>query len=549
MTGLEGISPGRNIQLIPYGLLNSFRDLDARNPADPHFENRAIGGTFGLDSKIVLNDSLVLDLTANPDFSQVESDEPQVTVNQRFAVYFPEKRPFFIENADYFRTPIDLFFTRQIANPSYGARLTGKIGPYSLGLLTADDRSPGLTVSPSDPLAGSRQYFTIARVSRDILKQSSVGAIYTDEEYPAANMFNRIGGLDGRIKITPSWTATLQSVVSSTQLPGNLYRAGPASYIDTTYSGVHTAYEATYKDISPGFLSLPGFVNRVDIRDLSNQFDYRFRPERGPLVAWGPSVHTDWVWSHDGTRLDLLTDPSLNFRFKGQSVLALFPYTDFHEQLRPIDFPALLANHDYHEHNSSIIFGTSYLKWLLLQGYYLWGDGINFVPPETQTLAACPGTGGIAFVACPPYLARTDTGHLTVSVRPISSLRIDNTYLFSRLRDRASAAAIFNNHIIRTKWNWQFNRELSFRMILQYTTTLANSSFTSLPTTKQFNADFLLTYLIHPGTAIYVGYNSDLQNIDPALQTAPGGGLVRTRDHFINDGRLFFVKVSYLFRF
>jgi len=312
---------------------------------------------------------------------------------------------------------------------------------------------------------------------------------------------------------------------------------------------VHTTEEATYKDISPGFISLPGFVNRVDIRDVANQFDYRFRPEAGPLVAWGPSLHTDWVWAHDGTRLDLLTDPSLNFRFKGQSILALYPYTDFHEQLRPIDFPALVANHDYHEHNSSVIFGTSYLKWLLLQGYYLWGNGINFVPPETQSVATCPGTGGIAFVACPPYLARTDTGHLSISLRPISSLRIDNTYLFSRLRDRASAAAIFNNHIIRTKWNWQFNRELSFRMILQYTTTLANPSFTSLPTTKQFNADFLLTYLIHPGTAIYVGYNTDLQNIDPALQTAPNGGLVRTRDHLINDGRLFFVKVSYLFRF
>jgi hypothetical protein len=138
---------------------------------------------------------------------------------------------------------------------------------------------------------------------------------------------------------------------------------------------------------------------------------------------------------------------------------------------------------------------------------------------------------------------------LTISVRPISSLRIDNTYLFSRLRERDSAAAIFNNHIIRTKWNWQFNRELSFRMILQYSATLANPTLTSLATTKQFNADFLLTYLIHPGTAIYVGYNSDLQNIDPALQVVPGSGLLRTRDHLINDGRLFFVKVSYLFRF
>ena len=549
VTGLEGISPGRNVQFIPYGLLNSFHDLDDRNPNDPHFENRAVGGTLGLDSKIVLKDSLVLDLTANPDFSQVESDEPQVTVNQRYRVYFPEKRPFFIENGDYFRTPIDLFFTRQIVNPSYGARLSGKLGPYSVGVLTADDRAPGLIVAPSDPLAGSRQYFTIARVSRDLFKQSSLGAIFADEEYPAAGGFNRIGGLDSRIKFRPSWTATLQSVVSSTEVPGGGYRAGPASFVDTTYSGVHTNYEGTYKDISPGFVSLPGFVNRVDIRDFGNQFDYRFRPESGPLVAWGPSMHTDWVWGHDGTRLDLLTDASLNFRFKGQSYLLLYPYTDFHERLRPVDFATLTANRDYHEHNSTVIFGTSYLRWLLLQGYYSWGNGVNFVAPVASMPTACPGSPEVVATACPPFLARSDTANLTVSVRPVSALRVDNTYLFSRLRDRGSSAGIFDNHIIRTKWNWQFTRELSFRMILQYTATLANSTLTSLPTTKQLNGDFLFTYLIHPGTAIYVGYNSDFQNLDPALGMAPGGGVLRTRDRLINDGRLFFVKVSYLFRF
>jgi hypothetical protein len=549
MTGLEGISPGRNVQLIPYGLLNSFRDLDTRDPNDPHFENRAIGGTFGLDSKIVFNDSLVLDLTANPDFSQVESDEPQVTVNQRFAVYFPEKRPFFIENADYFRTPINLFFTRQIANPSYGVRLTGKAGPYSIGVLTADDRAPGLTVAPSSALAGSRQYFTVARISRDIFKQSSIGAIYTDEQYPAAGGFNRIGGLDSRIKFASNWTATLQSVASSTQIPGGVYQAGPASFADTTYSGVHTSYEGTYKDISRGFTSLPGFVNRVDIRDFGNTFDYRFRPVSGPLVAWGPSMHTDWVWAHDGTRLDLLTDPSLGFRFKGQTFLTLYPYTDFHEQLRPVDFAALSANRDYHEHDSSVIWSTSYLKWLVLQGFYFWGNGINFVAPFTQTAAPCPGSPHVLSTFCPPFLARSDSANLTVSLRPVSALRIDNTYLFSRLRDKDSSAAIFNNHIIRTKWNWQFNRELSVRMILQYTATLASSAFTSLPTTKQLNGDFLITYLIHPGTAIYVGYNSDFQNLDPALLPSPSGGLQRSRDRLINDGRLFFVKVSYLFRF
>lgn len=549
LTGLEGISPGRNLQFIPYGLLNSFRDIDARDPNNLHFENRAIGGTFGLDSKFILNDSFVLDLTANPDFSQVESEEPQVTVNERFAVYFPEKRPFFIENADYFRTPIDLFFTRSIADPSYGARLTGKAGPYSVGILTADDRTPGLTVAPSDPLAGSRQYFTIARVSRDLFKQSSIGAIYTDQEYPAGDGFNRIGGLDSRLKFTPSWTATLQSVVSSTQHSGGHYEAGPASYVDTTYSGIHTTYESTYKDISPGFTTVPGFVNRVDIRDWFNELDYRFRPNHGPLVSWGPSMHTDWVWAHDGTRLDKALDPSLFFSFKAQSYVKLFPYTDFHERLRPIDFASLPADRDYHEHLSTALWGTSYVKWMNVQGYYEWGNSVNFVPPFAATPIQCPGLPTVVSTSCAPYLARTDGASALVSFRPLSALRIDNTYLFTRLRDRQTGLAIFNNHIIRSKWNWQFNRELSFRMILQYTSTLANQQFTSLQTTKQLNGDFLITYLIHPGTAIYVGYNSDFQNIDPDLQLDPTGNLLRTRDRLINDGRLFFVKVSYLLRF
>ena len=88
------------------------------------------------------------------------------------------------------------------------------------------------------------------------------------------------------------------------------------------------------------------------------------------------------------------------------------------------------------------------------------------------------------------------------------------------------------------------------RVILQYTGTLTNPRFTYLPTAKRFNADFLVTYLVHPGTAIYVGYNSDLQNYDPTLGLDPNtGGLLRTRTGYINDSRQFFVKLSYLFRF
>ena len=126
-TGLE-MSRVRNIQLIPYGLLRGFRDIDQRDPANPFFESRTLQPEVGLDAKFILHDSFVLDATVNPDFSQVESDQPQITVNQRFEVFFPEKRPFFLENSNYFTTPIDLVFTRRIAHPEFGLRLTGKSG-------------------------------------------------------------------------------------------------------------------------------------------------------------------------------------------------------------------------------------------------------------------------------------------------------------------------------------------------------------------------------------------------------------------------------------
>ncbi|MBI3484748.1 MAG: carbohydrate binding family 9 domain-containing protein [Acidobacteria bacterium] len=132
-TGLEGISPGRNLQFIPYLSGRAFRAPDLRTPAQPVYAARSMELSAGLDAKIILKDSLVLDLTVNPDFSQVESDEPQLVVNQRYEVFFPEKRPFFTENANYFQVPMvtsnaELLFTRRIADPQFGARLTGKLG-------------------------------------------------------------------------------------------------------------------------------------------------------------------------------------------------------------------------------------------------------------------------------------------------------------------------------------------------------------------------------------------------------------------------------------
>ncbi len=536
--GMSGISPGRNIQLIPYGLMNSYRTVDDRGPnlacptpTDPkatcaHFQDRTIGGTFGMDGKFILNDSLVFDATANPDFSQVESDEPQVTVNQRFRVFFPEKRPFFIENADYFHTPIDLFFTRNIVDPDAGIRLTGRVGPWALGFLSSDDRAPGLTVEPGTALFKTRSYFNIARVSRDLFKQSSIGAIYADWEYPAANSFNRAGGIDARLKFSPKLTATLQGVVSSTEFDGN-YSAGPAYKADLAYTSSHWVQESTYNDVSPGFFTQPGFVNRVDLREYRDNTSYYFRPKSGPVVSWGPEFNGHWTWDHTGLRLDTDYIPDLTIVLKRQTRIFLFPYEEFRERLRPKDFLTLTQNQDFHEHASGVNASSSPVSQITLGAQYFWGDAVNFVPGFSCLL---PPPNPCTLRLNPPYLAHSDLAEAVATIHPFTQLRIDNKYLFSRLRTQDTNVNIFNNHILRTKWNWQFTRELSLRVILQYNATLTRNKpgdptdtfpLTSLPTTKNFNTDVLITYLLHPGTAVYVGYNSNLQNLNLRSPSIP----------------------------
>src|SRR5258708_7872115 len=131
ITGVADVSPSATIQFNPYGYLNGLHSLDDRDPTQPRFDNRTLQGKVGLDSKFVFHDSLVLDTTINPDFAQIESDQPQKTVNHSFEVFFPEKRPFFLENSNFFSdTNIGIYqtsrilFTRRIIDPTFGPRLT-----------------------------------------------------------------------------------------------------------------------------------------------------------------------------------------------------------------------------------------------------------------------------------------------------------------------------------------------------------------------------------------------------------------------------------------
>lgn len=524
-TGLEGISPGRNMQFIPYGIYRSFRSVDLRDAANPTFSNANFAGRMGLDAKFVLKDKFVVDVTGNPDFSQVESDEPQVTVNQRFELFFPEKRPFFLENASYFQTPIDLVFTRRIGDPTAGLRVTGKSGPYALGVLVSDDRAPGQIVPENDPLSGKRAYFAIGRINRDIGSQSTLGLIYTDREFEGS--FNRVGGADARIKLGENWVASGQAVTSSTQFLDGTHLGGPAYEADLTRSGRQLFLNAHYRDRSPGFITQTGFDPQPDIRNLNTFAEYKFRPEGKHLISWGPNMNYYYITDHSGRTLNWGFIPEFEFEFARQTRLQ-FTYAEEMEAFRPQDFAGLTRNISFVRNTKAIEFHSDYFKKVGIDLDYRWGTRINLVPPAGEE----------------PNLAKRTSAEVGVTVRPFDRLKIDNSYILFRLRDTESLHNIFNNHIVRSKWNYQITREWSVRLIGQYNTVLANPDFSVLRKDKSFNADFLLTYLLHPGTALYFGFNTNLQNPDLTF-IEPGPAPNR----FVNDNRIIFVKASYLFRF
>jgi hypothetical protein len=355
--GLENISPGHNFQLIPYGIFRSYRNVDLRDLDHPKFTQRDAYGQIGLDAKAVLKDKFVLDATANPDFSQIESDDPQVTVNQRFEVQFPGRRPFFLENSNYFQTPIPLLFTRRIADPQWGARLTGKDGPWAVGMLVADDASPGAEVAPDNSLFGKPAYFAVGRVSRDIGTQSSLGVMFTDRE--VGPYFNRVGGIDGRFSLNSHWVASFQGVVSSTLCSDTrdrvcnfgAYLAGPAAEIVLQRSGRKLNYITDYSDRSDGFRTFTGFDPQPDIHNLYHRVEYSFRPEGKHLISWGPQMELYHTFDHEGNYLNSGYFPSLKAEFMGQTFVSVL-YAKEMELLRPRDFSVLTSNQKYIRHTT-----------------------------------------------------------------------------------------------------------------------------------------------------------------------------------------------------
>jgi hypothetical protein len=299
-------------------------------------------------------------------------------------------------------------------------------------------------------------------------------------------------------------------------------------------------FGATYNDTGSGFVTHTGFFRRPDYRTFNTFSQITWHPKGGPIYSHGPTVGTFQSFDHQtGTHLSKSMSAVYDIALRGLTSIEVGAATGG-ETLRPLDFASLPQNQYYSEPDYWVFVGSDRYTRVGTRLQYEHVKSVNFT---------AVGVNDLPPVGNPPNSTWDDSLTFRLTLRPVQRLLIDNNYTWERLRDHAAEQSVFNNHIIRTKANYQITRALSLRFIETYQSLLTNPLQTTLKTTKGFNTDFLLTYLVHPGTAVYVGYNSNLNNLTPNLALAPDGDLARTRNSFINDERQFFVKISYLFRF
>jgi Domain of unknown function (DUF5916) len=547
--GFRDIEHGKNLQFEPYVLGRTLRQLNSIDPDNPYFQDKHIQGYAGLDAKFILHNSLVLDTTVNPDFSQVGIDNPAIP-NQRFPPYFAEVRPFFIENSSYFQTPVSLYYTNNIEKPQYGARLTGKLGPWALGVLGVDDRSPGEAVPPDDPEFNKRAHVYSGRVNRDLGTLSNVGVIYADREY--LDSFNRAGGFDYRARLKNRWTLTGQAVTSATENISNgthgeeacevlsLTCSGQSYSQQVDYSSLHRNWWMSYDDTSAGFVTDTGFFRRPDVREPSGSYRYTFRPSHGIVLSHGPGVYGERIWDHTGTPLDAYINPSYSVSFKYRTTVSAYVVLG-QDRLRPVDYPNLQNDVEYQSHTSGVNFYSSPGSYLAIGGGMRTGTEINYSPPGNEG----------------PSPVNLSSPNLNVEVKPISSIDLQNSYVYSHFTNVDNGDTVYENHEFISRWNYQMTKALSVNLIGQYISTLPNPQYTSLTNSKTLFADALLTYMPHPGTAVYFGYLGNFANIDRALCTRDTNGqcdpndpiLAPTYSSLTNDGKTLYLKVSYLLRF
>ena len=330
ITGLEGIETTRQLEINPsFTVSQTSRRSRYTFNGDPagRFMNEGVRGDFGMTAKFGLTPTTTLDFAYNPDFAQVEADAPVSTANVRFPIFFPEKRPFFLERIDIFQSGMNLVNTRAIVAPDIAAKLTGRSGKNTFGLLYASDNAPGnytdderegLLICQNDrvndptKVCGIERFVDrnadigVLRFKRDIGRQHNLGMFATT--YNFVDKHNHTGGLDGRFKLNPKTYAEFQVVGTHSRrnfydpdLDRTLYRTGNGvgyrAYLDVSGRNLYMNYLASGR--SPDYRADVGFTERVDTNYLGSFIQYQTERDAKKTIIYkrvfnATNIRYDW---------------------------------------------------------------------------------------------------------------------------------------------------------------------------------------------------------------------------------------------------------------
>jgi len=473
---------------------------------------------LGIGLKYGITSSIVAEATLNPDFSQVESDSLQVTVNQRYPIFYAEKRPFFMEAGNFFNLAksnglpnMDTsVHTRTIVDPQWGARLTGEQGKASFALLAASDRSPGRSWGNGEenPYLGSQATFWIGRGKYGLGGDNYCGVLYSGREF--GDEYNRslAGDISYRFRKYHQVMAYFIQSYSNRPDAGGKVQGDylTAQYLfnkKNTYLALLGEYAA------PNFQMDTAFYNRTGISDVKFYISQGFVPNQ-KKIPWlfriEPNLYAYFLHDRTSGMDDKGVQLQVNFNFalEGNAGVTLETAQES------------WAGQEFHKLFTDLYVNLQPFKWLSFHSCFGSGDSIYYDPEE-------------------PFLGRRQQWHLQFNLQPNENLnllaeRIINTF------DRAhSGARVYEEDIWRGRLTYQFNEHLFVRGLVQY------DSFY-----RMVLGDALAAFTYIPGTVIYLGYGSLNER-----QTWLEGRWQRDADvgrYYLTRQSLFF-KVSYRYQF
>ncbi|MFQ6107940.1 MAG: DUF5916 domain-containing protein [Candidatus Aminicenantales bacterium] len=458
------VEKGRNFELMP--VFTSLKTKEEKIDFQP-----------GANFKWGISSDLTLDLTLNPDFSHIEADAPQIDINQRFALYYPEKRPFFLEGMEIFQFPqIQMVYTRRIIDPVGGAKLTGKAGRFTYGLLSAYDANPTESlweVHNGGETRDENALFNIFRVKTDVFSESYLGFCLADKEIDGS--YNRVFGIDGQFKFKQRFFFSFQAMAAKTKFEEKETGIVPAFYADFSYFSKHWGGGLYWMSIHPDFEASSGFVNRVDYRTAGAYTSFRVYPEKKYLNQVSLSFNGGKRYAYSGNLLyDQWLRANLSLRFTEFSQM----WISFQNEMERYE------GFDFWKNSLNVQGQNNLIGWLPFGIFFRAGQSIFYDPDD-------------------PFLGWSHVYGLYVNLKPSKRLQMSVDFTKQTFWEKRGGEQVFDYNVIRQRTTYQFSKTLSLRAIVDY-----NHFY------KTIYGSLLFSYILKPGTVFFFGIDNNLARGD-----------------------------------